>query len=448
MADERCRITVVGERGQVDLAVPAHAPIAEYVPMVAGLCGQPDSDVMPSAWSLAPAGAQPFDPGASLESVGVLDGETLYLRDVLAGELDGPVVAEIDEQIAELGDDGTMWQARARAHTTLGIGLLILFAAAGALCADSGATGAVVAGVPLFAAGLVGALLAWTAGRKSWPVPTALRLAMAAAACPLLAGAVMTLPVPGLATRLVVAAFAASLGAFAAYLAAPSTATMTLQLLCGLVLVLCVVCAVLRVDLVEGAAIVAVVAFLILGTLPRIAAQAAVMPPGPAEMENVERTVRRVQGLLVFLNGVCCLVIAASLVVLSTSGDWFALGLALCLSLALLCRAGSSRLTAIVATVLLSGTAGLVALALRAPGRLLGADAPGWSGPLALIVVGVVVVWSGLALCFRSSLQQVDFGERWRWPGPLAGFLGALSVPLAAGVFGVFGALMRAGGRM
>lgn len=33
MTDERCRITVVGEHGQVDLAVPAHTPLAEYVPM-------------------------------------------------------------------------------------------------------------------------------------------------------------------------------------------------------------------------------------------------------------------------------------------------------------------------------------------------------------------------------------------------------------------------------
>lgn len=448
MADERCRITVVGERGQVDLAVPAHAPIAEYVPMLADLCGQNESDALPPAWSLAPTGGRPFDPGASLETVGVIDGETLYLRDVLEGELDGPVVADIDEQIAEFGDDGTMWQARARAHTTLGIGLLILVAAAGALGVRSGVNGAVAAGAPLFAAGLAGALLAWNAGRNNWPVPTVLRLALAAAACPLLACAVLTLPLPGLATRLVAASFAASIGAFAAYLAAPSVATMALQLLCGLSLILCVVCAVLRVDAEEGAAIIAVMAFLILGTLPGIAAQAAVMPPGPAEMENVERTVRRVQNLLVFLNGVCCLTITACLVVLSASRDWFALGLALCLSVALLCRAGSSRLTAVVATVLLSGTAGLVALALRVPDRLAGPDIPGWTGPLVLLVVGVVVVWSGLVLCFRDSLQQVDFGERWRWPGPLAGFLGALSVPLAAGVFGVFGALMRAGGKL
>src|SRR5439155_24109271 len=127
----RCRITVVGERGRVDLAVPARAPIAAFVTMLADLCGEPDSDAMPAAWSLAPAGGGPFQPGVSLESVGVLDGQTLYLRDVLQGEFDGPVVADIEEQVAELEDDGTTWNARARAHTTLGLGLLIVLGAAG-----------------------------------------------------------------------------------------------------------------------------------------------------------------------------------------------------------------------------------------------------------------------------------------------------------------------------
>jgi type VII secretion integral membrane protein EccD len=443
VADERCRITVVGERRQVDLAVPGRAPIAEYVAMLADLCGEPESDTLPPAWSLAPAGEEPFDPGVSLESVGVLDGATLYLRDVLKGELDGPVVVDIDELFADLGDDGTIWQARSRAYTTLGIGLLIVVAAGVAFRVGRGAAAA--AGMPLFVAGLVGALLAWNADRKRWPVPTVLRLALASAACPLFVCAALTVPLPGLRARLVVAAFAAAIGALAAYLAAPSAVTTSLQLLCVFCLLVCIACAVLRADVVEAAAVVAVVAFLILGTLPRIAAQAA---PGPVETEAVDQTVRRVQNLLVFLNGVCCLTIAVCLVVLSTSSDWFALGLALCLSVALLCRAGSSRVTAVVAAVLLSGTAGLVALVLRAPGRILGADAPGWAGPLVLLVVGAVVVWVGLALSFRSSLQQVEFGERWRWPGPLAGFLGALSVPLAAGVFGVFGILMRAGGKL
>jgi type VII secretion integral membrane protein EccD len=448
VADERCRITVVGERGQVDLAVPARAPIAEYVPMLADLCGPEQSDAMPPALSLAPAGARPYEPDASLESVGVLDGTTLYLRDVLEGELDGPFVADVGEQIAELEDDGDLWNARTRAHTTLGLGLLIVLAAAGTLAARAGAAGAIAAGAPLFAAGLVSALIAWNAGRQRWPVPTGLRLLLAAAACPLLAAATLTLPLPGVTAPVVTASAAASIGALAAYLAAPSVTTIVLQLLCALELIIAVPVAILHADLVQAAAVVAVVIFAVLGFVPRTAAQVATLTSGQAEMEDVALTMHRVQGVLVFLNAVGCLLIAACLVVLSTSRDWFALGLVLCLSVALLCRAGSSRLRAVVAAVLMSGVAGLVALAVRMPGRITTADVPAWSAPLLILGAGVVVVWAGLVMCFRSSLQKADIDERWRWPGPFAGFLGALSVPLAFGVFGVFDALLRAGGGM
>lgn len=56
MADQQCRVTVVGQRRRVDLAVPATAPIGEYVGELAGMCGESDDDAMPAAWSLAPYG--------------------------------------------------------------------------------------------------------------------------------------------------------------------------------------------------------------------------------------------------------------------------------------------------------------------------------------------------------------------------------------------------------
>ncbi|WP_433174888.1 type VII secretion integral membrane protein EccD [Actinoallomurus sp. CA-150999] len=450
MADERCRITVVGERGRVDLAVPARAPIAAYVPMLADMCGEPDSDAMPAAWSLAPAGGGPFQPGVSLESVGVLDGETLYLRDVVQGEFDGPVVADVEEQVAEVEDDGRTWNARARAHTTLGLGLLIVLAAAGAL--GFGADRTPLLTLLLFGVGVASAAVAWVAGLKIWPVPTVMRLGLAVAACPIFASAASALPLSSPRTSVIAAVVSASIGAFASYLAAPAITTMVLQAICAVGLVLAVPLALLRADLLEAAAVVAVALFLVLGALPRAAAQIAAVPPGPSEMEDVERAVRRVQSLLIFLNALCCVVIAACLTVLAGSRDWYALGLALCLGLALLCRANSARLRAVVAAVLLSGATGLVGLSIQAPAAvldLLGSAGPsGWAGPLAALWSGVIVVWCGLVMCFRSSLQQADFDERWRWPGSVATFLGVISVPLAVGVFGVFDALMRAGGRM
>ncbi|GLZ16202.1 hypothetical protein Acsp04_64370 [Actinomadura sp. NBRC 104425] len=445
MADERCRITVVGERRQVDVAVPAHAPIAEYASMLADLCGQDGSDAMPPAWSLAPAGRPPLQPDVTLGSAGVVDGETLYLRDLLEGEIDGPVVSDIEEEIAQLEDDGTMWNARTRAYTTVVVGLLVLVGAAVALGAAGGAPGAVAAGVPLFATGLAAPLLAWNAAGKHWPVPAAVRTALAAAAAPLLTGAVLALPLSGTGARLAAALAAALTGALAAYLAAPSAPTMVLLLGCGAALLLAVPLTVAGADAAQAAAVVAVVVFHLLAALPRLASQVATLPPGAAEMDDVADTVRRVQRLLILLNTACCLTIMACLGVLSLSDDWFALGLTLCLGVALLCRASGSRLTVVVASLLLSGLVGLGALVLRVPDRLPELGLPDWSGPLVLVLVGVVVLWAGLVMCLRSSLQQVDFGERWRWPGSLAAFLGAVSVPVAAGVFGVFQALLDAG---
>jgi hypothetical protein len=410
------------------------------------MCGELESDAMPPAWSLAPAGRRPFEPEASLEAVGVLDGETLYLRDVLQGEFDGPVVADIEEQVAEL-DDGTTWNARSRAYTTLGVGLLIVLTAAGALGVRAGVTA--LPGPLLFATGLASAMLAWVADRKSWPVPTLLRVTMALAACPLLAFASLALPLPGTAASFVAVSVTAAIGAFAGYLAAPAIATMVLQLVCGVTMVLVIPLTVVSADPVEAAAVVGVILFMLLGKLPKLAAQVATLAPEAAEIDDVEGAVRRIRNLLGFLNALCCLASGICLVVLSTSRDWFALGLALCLSLALLCRAGSSTLRAVVATVLLTGSAGLVAVALQAPGHILGRpDGLGSASALAVLVVGAIVVWYGLVMCFRSSLRQADFSERWNWPIGVGMLLGALSVPLAVGVFGVFGDLMRAGGKM
>ena len=53
MAETLCRVTVVGERRRVDLALPASDPIAEFVPQLVRMCGQPLEDTLPAAWSLA-----------------------------------------------------------------------------------------------------------------------------------------------------------------------------------------------------------------------------------------------------------------------------------------------------------------------------------------------------------------------------------------------------------
>ena len=130
--DEQCRITVVGERRRADLAVPMVAPIASYVATLARVCGQGGDPVLLSAWSLGPAVGAPFEPERSLGELGVLDGAVLYLRDVIEGEYQDPVVYDVGERVAEVAERRLhrRWDVRARNAAILAIGLGWLIAAA------------------------------------------------------------------------------------------------------------------------------------------------------------------------------------------------------------------------------------------------------------------------------------------------------------------------------
>ena len=74
LIDARCRVTVVGARNRVDLAIPAEAPIAEYNDTLARLLGQPEDDALPPVWSLAPIAGTAFPLTSSLAREGVEGG--------------------------------------------------------------------------------------------------------------------------------------------------------------------------------------------------------------------------------------------------------------------------------------------------------------------------------------------------------------------------------------
>ncbi|TQM35211.1 type VII secretion integral membrane protein EccD [Pseudonocardia cypriaca] len=74
-----CRVTVLAPRATVDVALPADVPVAELVPMMLDLVGEPVFGVRPVPWRLAGAAGAPLPPGASLAELGVPDGELLRL---------------------------------------------------------------------------------------------------------------------------------------------------------------------------------------------------------------------------------------------------------------------------------------------------------------------------------------------------------------------------------
>lgn len=448
MPDERCRVTVVGERRRVDLALPAQAPIAEYVPRLASLCGQPESESMPSVWSLAESGGSSLALGDSLAGAGVVDGATLYLLDQRAAELGELTVTDLDEQVAAAQEDGSLWSARRRAQCVVGAGLLFMVVSAALLGArQTAGLSALLFGL----AALCSALLAWYAESKNWPLPRAMRQVLALAACPLMACFGLGAPVQGPVVTPMLVAGGAVLGALAALVALPAPSTVVLQLLTLAAALFIVPLTAFHAGVTSSAAAVAMVLFLLTGLLPRITSQIAVLvPAGPdtgapaLDSGDVADIVRRGNGLLTFLSVVTGTVLAAALLTLTLSRGVCGLLLVACVSVGLLLQAGSVRVLTAVIPQLAAGVVGLLALAVRVPEYVLDSRA---AGPLAAFAVGVVLVACGLFLAFGAALRPVE-QERPTWPGALATFLVVVSLPLAAGVFGLFGQLANLGSGM
>lgn len=437
-------------RRRVDLALPAHAPIAEYVSGLSRMCGQETDETFPAAWSLAPAGARPFPVTMSLLEAQVVDGATLYLRDVLEGETDGPVVTDIEEIVEETAGQWDRWNRRHRAMTAIGIGLGGLLAALAVLVLDR--PDAPLTGLVAIVVGFGLATLAGIATRRGHALPVPLRIAMALSACPALALAGYALPVGGDgagATAVAVTAGAAA-GAVAAALALPHEATLITGLLAAVALPVAVLLAAVDADLVESAAVTAVVALMSLSAAPTAAGRLVAFvpartnagaPPDPAA--EIADTVGRGRRVLITLAVVSSLVSAASLLVLAASDDPFAVTLALCVSLALLAQSGQSIVPVAVVPGIAAGAAGLLALTIQAPVRLLHATA----AASVLVTCGLAAIV--LAIGFALATRPVDAsGERPAWLDTAGLLLAVASVPLAVGVFGVFGHLADVGGRL
>src|SRR4051794_28037387 len=74
-----CRLTVLAPRARVDVALPADVPVAELVPMVLELIGEPVFGLRPPPWRLSGVAGGPLPAEATLTELGVLDGELLRI---------------------------------------------------------------------------------------------------------------------------------------------------------------------------------------------------------------------------------------------------------------------------------------------------------------------------------------------------------------------------------
>ncbi|MFE9455715.1 type VII secretion integral membrane protein EccD [Streptomyces californicus] len=79
---ELCRLTVRAPARSIDLAVPADVPVADLLPAVLGYAGDnlEEAGIDHGGWVLQRLGGEPLDEERTLDSYGLRDGDTLYLR--------------------------------------------------------------------------------------------------------------------------------------------------------------------------------------------------------------------------------------------------------------------------------------------------------------------------------------------------------------------------------
>jgi type VII secretion integral membrane protein EccD len=146
------RITLVAPHGRFDLAMPATVPLAYLVPTLLRQAGEQlaDAGVSHGGWVVQRFGGWPLDTAQSAGSLGIADGEILYLRP-RRGELPTPVFDDAAEAIgATLAESTPRWSAASSRIAGLGAAVPLL---------GAGAAGLLVTGPPWrFTAAVAGAV--------------------------------------------------------------------------------------------------------------------------------------------------------------------------------------------------------------------------------------------------------------------------------------------------
>ncbi|HEY7813649.1 MAG TPA: type VII secretion integral membrane protein EccD [Nakamurella sp.] len=118
------RVTVVGDatlRRQVDVSLPADAPVAEQIPLLLRLLSVPNSTT-PVRWTLSTPELGSIARDRSLDDAGVLDGTRLYLTPA-AEAAAAPFVDDVERAAAAVVDDTV--PAFTDATRRSGIGILV-----------------------------------------------------------------------------------------------------------------------------------------------------------------------------------------------------------------------------------------------------------------------------------------------------------------------------------
>ncbi len=460
MLDARSRVTVVGTRKKVDVAVPSAAPIGDYVAGLADLCGQARHGPLPRAWSLSAAGARPLPLDVSLAESGVADGQVLYLRELTRDPGGDPVVGDIDELVA--GEEERSRRAGVpRGWLVLFFGLAWL-AATAVLATGRYGGSRFGAAVSLTVAGLLLVATGWALEQRRVGLPAPLRLLVTLCAVPCLtvAGAFLGEELAGQPFRWAGAVAGANAATLMTLAATPEALTLVLQLQLAVAALLVPLLIWVRAGGVQTAAATVVVALAVLALARTTAATVTFWshrdpPDGTPPAHEATRLLVRARLLLTAVVAGPALALAVALPVLALRGGGYGFALACVASGALLIRAGQ---VGVGNELVLIGGAGLVGLF----GVLTAAGARFWPGATTevalLTLVGLVLVAAGAVATHQRATAAARSAEE---PGSEAGppdrrrpidVVGVLctiaTAPLALGVFGVLQELTGMGRTM
>jgi type VII secretion integral membrane protein EccD len=185
------RVAVLGDKKLAEVALPTQLPMRDIIPSVHRML-VPDaaSSAVPQQLSLAPVHGAPFSADATLDTVGVVDGDLLLLRPTPAGPAAPGVVEDIADAAVLFSEARTRPWGPAHIVLAARIGVVALILVATVLAGAYGvraALGAIAAAVALAAllvrrrAPKAGAELAVTALA---PILAALALALPGAETP------------------------------------------------------------------------------------------------------------------------------------------------------------------------------------------------------------------------------------------------------------------------
>ncbi|MFF3249228.1 type VII secretion integral membrane protein EccD [Streptomyces sp. NPDC002870] len=452
-----CHLNVRAPGKNIDLAVPTDIPVADLLPVLLGYCEKDTEESGPDhgGWVLQRLGEAPLDEEATLESLGLRDGETLHLRP-RAESLPEVHLDDLVDGIA-----GTMrqrphgWSPQASRRLLVGMAVAVLTAGVVVLALPGG-SGALRA----LAATAAGLLLIGGAGSASRAVGDAgAGAALGFMAAPYLALAGWLLPGGALegphawevlGARLLAASAAAAGAAVLALAAVASYAVLSLGLCVLAVAGALAGVLMLVADLPPGhcAGVVALVAVIFGAFVPSLAFRLSGlrMPPLPTNADQLQEGIdphptavvsaRAViaDGWMTSLYGATGAICAMCLAVLATEPDLPEVLTMAALSLLLLLHSRGLGNVWQRLSLAVPGVLGALLLALA------GAHSFGLTGRL-LLAAGLLAATAVLAVA-AWTVPGRRLVPYWGRGAELLHSLAAISLlPLALWVLGVYGAL-------